>query len=221
MPRKNGKSRSRRRYRRKKNDKFSVPRPLQNGYCKVALKKHVTHTCDQDFESTASSLSLNTFSGYAAFTAMYEQYRIIGIKQTIVPMTQPGLSPMLSTGDNNQTITNAVYKPELIFHVDRDDLTLYSSFNNAMTNPKAKVRWLDRKVVIKFIPNILGNTFGALADNNMVIYDKWLDTEDSSDSVYYGLVKGYHCIGATSTKPFVVRVVTEAIVEFKGYNINE
>lgn len=218
MPRKKSYRRRRRRRRKQR-----IRRPLKNkGFLTVKLRKTGTATLTGTNTAANNTFSLNETNQYSKFTAVFEQYRIIKIIQTIYPMINTYLAPLLDneTADPHE-VTTVPWIPILAWKIDRDDVTGFSSLDDALANPNTVVRRMDRVVKIKFKPNLLGNTYGSLSDNNTIIYDRWNDCEDSSDAPYYGLCKFYHAMNASATYPLPFRIVTSYIVQFKGYRTDE
>lgn len=210
------------RRRRRRRKKQRVRRPISSGFLTVNLRKTGTATLTGTNTAANDTFLLNSFNQYSKFTAVFEQYRIVKVIQTIYPMINTYIAPLLDneTADPHE-MTTVSWIPLVAWKIDRDDVTTFSSLDDALSNPKTKVRRLDKKVVIKFKPNLLGNTYGSVSDNNTIIYDRWSDTEDSSDAPYYGLSKFYHAQNASATYPVPFRIITSVIVQFKSYRTDE
>lgn len=217
---------AKRKYRRKRRArrKRKIPRPIgsKNGFIQVRLRSTGTATLNGTNTAANQTFTLNGFNAYDKFTAIYEQYRIVHIKQTIYPMVKTFIAPMLDDASSDpHDVSTVPWIPILCYKIDRDDVTGFSSIDDALMNPRTIVKRMDKTCVIKFKPNLLGNTYGSVADNNTVIYDRWCDSEDSSDAPYYGLCKFYHAQNASSTYPLPFRIITECVVQFKGYKTDE
>lgn len=214
------KRRPRRRRRRKKMD--------TGNFIRVPLRKTGVQTLTGTSTAANSSFKLNEFSSYSKFTAIYEQFRIVKIIQKIYPMFSKGAPPVLGTieGDGTMgdgTVVSITQLTDCLigWKIDRDDITGFDNIADVIKNPKARVRDGFKSTRITFKPNTLTNLFGAVADNHSLVFDRWIETEDSSDVNYYGLCKLFHADGASGTYPVKYRLVTTAVVEFKNYRTDE
>lgn len=198
--------------------------PNSGAHIHVMLRSTGTQTLTGTTTVANSTFTLDSFQIYSNFTQLYEQYRIKYIKQVIYPCNQLSQAPHDIAGDatmGDGTVTSVVEIPLICWKVDRDDVTGFSNLDDVLKNPKAKVRRGDKVVKIGFKPNLLTNVYGSVADNNSIVYDRWLETEDSSDTGYYGLCKLFHAPGASSTYPLKFRIITTAYCEFKAFRSDE
>lgn len=212
------KSRSKRRFGRRNvylNNRNSVT---------VSLRKTGTITQDTTFQTTGVVFKLNEFNSYASFTAIFEQYRIKTIIQKIYPTADSFIAPLKVsiTGEDDDEHITQVQTPLLCYKIDRDDVTTASNLDDCLKNPAYKIRSLKKPCKIMFKPNSLNNIYqGAVTNNYSISYGDWLNTENSSDNEYYGLVRCIHCQGCSSTYPMTYRLITTAVVEFKGLRLDE
>lgn len=235
---------------RKNNKKYQKKymryRPLNfTTSMRVKLRKTGTATTTAISLASTETFKLDDFNIYNKFTAIYEQYRITGLKQTIYPTCQIG-RPAMNTvgtpafsgtqtkqGDGSETsviagstvVDNAevliIMEMLLGVKIDRDDVTALSNLDDCLKNPSIKIFNIGRgkPVTIRWKPNVLIQTTNT--GNKSVVYDRWLDTENSADETYYGLNKLYHVNGASSSYPVTFRIITEAVVEFKRFRTDE
>lgn len=230
-------------YRAKKSRMVRYSRTALTGaFMRVSLRKTGTATTTSISLASTETFKLDDFNVYAKFTAIYEQFRIIKIKQTIYPTVQLGMPAITTVGTDAGTLTNqgsgglttattsnivdrdqvnVIMEMLLGVKIDRDDVQPLSNLSDCLNNPQIKILNLGRgkPVRIKWKPNILIQTTNT--GNKAVEYNKWLDTEDSADETYYGLNKLYHVNGASSDFPITFRIITEAIVEFKRFRTDE
>lgn len=190
----------------------------------VSLRKTGTITQDDVFQTTGVVFKLNEFNSYSKFTDIFEQYRIVKIIQKIYPTADSFVAPLkvaITGADDDEHITQ-VQTPLLCYKIDRDDVTTATNLDDCLKNPAYKVRSLKKPVKIQFKPNSLNNIYqGAVTNNYSISFNDWLNTENSSDNEYYGLVRCIHCTGCSSTYPMTYRLITTAVVEFKGLRLDE
>lgn len=214
---------------RKYKRKFRRFRKVPSGrLIEVKLRKTGTMALSSTTTASNSSFKLNEFNAYDRWTNIYEQYRIVKITQKIYPMFAKGLSPILSTinvsdsgGDGSAVMLSQLVDCLLGWKIDRDDLTGFTSISDVLSNPSARVRSGFKNTTLSFKPNTLTNMYGPVADNHAIMYDNWIDTEDSSDIDYYGLCKLFHADGTSATYPIKYRIITEALVQFRNYRTDE
>ncbi len=213
-------------YRKRNNKKmvrYKRPSSLTT-FMRVELRKTGTVNCDSISTPNNQTYQLNDFQAKSKFTALWEQYRVILIKQIIYPTVQLSGAPMSIVGSIDSQVVDLDTVPQVLesligVKIDRDDISGMTDLNDCLKNPKVKIHNGSRIVNIKFKPNILIATTNT--GNQSVVYDRWLDTANSSDEPYYGLNKLFHVNGATADFPVTFRVVTSAIVEFKRFRTDE
>lgn len=176
------------------------------------------------FYTTGKVFKLNEFNSYSKFTAIFEQFRIKKIIQKIYPTADSFIAPLkvaITGADDDEHITQT-YTPLLLYKIDRDDVEEPTDIDDCLKNPSYKVRNLKKPVKVQFVPNVLNNIYqGAVTNNYEIKYGTWLNTENSSDNEWYGLVKAIHCQNCSSTYPMTYRIITTALVEFKGLRLDE
>ena len=217
--------------RRKRRRRFRVTRGLRrNLYLNnrntitVSLRKTGMITQDTTFQTNGIVFKLNEFNSYSKFTDMFEQFRIVKIIQKIYPTADSFIAPTkiaISLGDDEEQITQ-VQTPLLLYKIDRDDVETASNIDDCLKNPSYRVKSLKKPCKIVFKPNSLNNIYqGAVTNNYSISYNDWLNAENSADNEYYGLVRCIHCQGCSATYPLTYRVITTAVVQFKGLRLDE
>ena len=193
---------------------------------RVKLRKTGTQPCTATSTPNSQTFKLNEFASYQKFTDMYEQYRITEIKQTIYPTIQIGQAPSQTVGTIDVDVVDldnigVIYEMLLGAKIDRDDISPLSNLEDCLKNPSIKIYNLGRgkPITIRWKPNIVTST--STEDNKVVVYDRWLDTEDSSDELYMGLCKLYHVNGASASYPVNYRILTTITCEFKRFRLDE
>ena len=190
----------------------------------VSLRKTGTITQDSTFQTNGIVFKLNEFNSYSKFTAIFEQFRIVSIIQKIYPTADSFIAPLkvaIAAADDDEHITQT-QTPLLCYKIDRDDVEEPTNLDDCLKNPSFKVKSLKKPCKIKFKPNVLNNIYqGAVTNNYEIKYDAWLNCENSSDNEYYGLVRALHCQGCSSTYPMTYRLITTAVVQFKGLRLDE
>lgn len=220
------KKRVRRKRRGKKRYKARVSRPRMTNSMRVALRKTGSQTCTATATPNSQSFKLDDFGSKTKFTDMFEQYRIVYIKQTIYPTMTLAAPPLQVVGTIDDAVVDTdqvqqIQEMLLGVKVDRDDVSPLSSLDDCLKNPKIRIHNLGRgkPVTIKWKPNILVQTTNT--GNQSVVYNRWLDCESSSDETYLGLNKLYHIAGASASFPVQFRILTTAVVEFKRFRLDE
>lgn len=179
---------------------------------------------DSQFQTVGKVFKLNEFNSYSKFTAIFEQFRIKKIIQKIYPTADSFVAPLkvaITGADDDEHITQ-VYTPLLLYKIDRDDVEEPSDIDDCLKNPSFKVKSLKKPCTIEFTPNVLNNIYqGAVTNNYEIKYGAWLNSENSADCENYGLVRCIHCQNCSSTYPMTFRIITTAIVEFKGLRLDE
>ena len=190
----------------------------------VSLRKTGNISQDSTFQTNGIVFKLNEFNSYSKFTAIFEQFRIKTIIQKIYPTADSFQAPTniaIVGGTDEQQITQT-QTPLLCYKIDRDDVEEPTNLDDCLKNPAFKIKSLKKPCTVKFTPNVLNNIYqGAVTNNYEIKYGAWLNCENSSDNEYYGLVRAIHCQGCSSTYPMTYRLITTAVVQFKGLRLDE
>lgn len=196
----------------------------KNNSITVNLRMTGAVNMDSQFQTVGKVFKLNEFNSYSKFTAIFEQFRIVKIIQKIYPTADSFIAPLkvaITGADDDEHITQT-YTPLLLYKIDRDDVETPTDLDDCLKNPSFKVKNLKRPQSIVFNPNVLNNIYqGAVTNNYEIKYGAWLNTENSSDNEYYGLVRCIHAQGCSSTYPLTFRIITTAVVQFKGLRLDE
>lgn len=190
----------------------------------VGLRETGIIQMDNSFQTSGITFKLNDFNAYGKFTALFEMFRIKKIIQRIYPTADSFIAPLkvsIAGQDDDEHITQ-VGCPLLLHKRDVDDVETATNIDDCLKNPAYKVQSLKKPCKIEFTPNTLIKVYeGTVTNNYKISYGDWLNCENSSDNEYYGLVRCIHCQGCSSTYPMTFRVITTAVVEFKGLRLDE
>lgn len=176
------------------------------------------------FQTTGIVFKLNEFNSYSKFNQIFEQFRILKIIQKIYPTADSFLAPtkIAIDGGTDEEQYAQTYTPLLLYKIDRDDVQEPTDIDDCLKNPAFKVRNLKRPQTIVFKPNVLNNIYqGAVTNNYEIKFGAWLNTENSSDCEHYGLVRAFHAQNCSGTYPLTYRIITTAVVQFKGLRLDE
>lgn len=197
-----------------------------NNSVTVSLRKTGEITQDTQFQTSGVVFKLNEFNSYTKFTAIFEQFRIVKIIQKIYPQCDTFLAPtniaIVGGTDEQQVVQPSV--PLLCYKIDRDDVDDggLTNLDGVLKNPRFKVKSMKKPHTIAWKPNVLNNIYqGAVTNNYEIKFGAWMNCENSADCEHYGLVRAFHCTGASSTYPLKYRLITTAVVQFKGLRLDE
>lgn len=214
---------SKRRYRKRR---FKKNPKKETSFMRVKLRKTGTQECTATSTPNSQTFKLDDFGSVTKFTDMFEQYRIIEIKQTIYPTSTLTRNPYTIVGAIGTDAVDVDEVAQILemlvgVKVDRDDVNNLTNLDDCLKNPNIKIYNLGRgkPVTVKFKPNILVPVTNS--GNQSMQYDNWLDCDASSDEKYYGLNKLYHINGASSAFPVTFRILTTITVEFKRFRLDE
>ena len=217
--------------RRKKFMKNKIMRPrtllIKSGSSiKVNLRKIEVVNQNSSFATHNMTFKLDDFQLYSAWTNLFESYRILFISQVIYPQADAYIAPVtqvgITTNDPDAYLDTQPNHPLLLTRVERDgDGSNPTDIDDALKNPAYKIQSLKKVRAIKYKPNILGQNYvSAISTGYNSEYDKWISTSDST-VVHYGRRRCVSVPGADSAQPFVYRIITSAIVEFKNLKYDE
>lgn len=195
-----------------------------NNSVTVSLRKTGEITQSSEFQTNGIKFKLNEFNSYGKFTQIFDQFRILKIIQKIYPQCDSFSAPtnISIAGESDEQQVTQPSPPLCLYKIDRDDVEVPSSLDDALKNPRFKVRNAKKPITIAFKPNSLNNIYeGAVTNNYSISYNDWLNSENSSDNEYYGLVRAFHCTGVSGVFPLKYRIITTAVVQFKGLRLDE
>jgi len=173
-------------FKRTKVDEFMLAR---SGF--VALQSDVADNVYNDFK-------LDQLPNVAEYTALYDLYKICGIKQRYVFAKN---SEETSTG-------NTFELPQLITLNDFNDATALANEAEALQYPSYKARRLDREVKRYFKPK-----FG---DSNQTIRAPWLATDAGGIAEHhYGIKSAVNTYSSAGGNLGIMRVYTTFYIAFK------
>lgn len=131
---------------------------------------------------TAGAFRLNQLPNYSEFTALFDQYKINGVKLTWMLSANTVNMPNVSPGNTTASL------PILYTAIDRDDGTPYATFDEMNQNDTCKLRRMDRVVTRYVKPYVAVPVYSAGAFNGYAAPTKnpWIDAA-SPATEYYGI----------------------------------
>lgn len=162
------------------------------------------------FTGVGTSFKLDDLDGYAELTALYDQYKITGIKAQFFPRTN-SLSQDVLVG----TMTEC---PGLVTIVDIDDATAPADWTEICQYQGAKFHAFSKPFTLFFRPKVATAAYGAGAFTSYTSgTSPWIDAASPS-VVYYGLKIGSfpYAIGNNTTIDPAWDIVYTFYVKCKG-----
>lgn len=149
------------------------------------------------FTSNGKVYSLSQMASFSNMTALYDNYRIIQVKEEFIPQADPS-----TLGTNI---------PLLGLLVDHDDYSPPTTIARWMNDPRANIKPFTHKRSITFRPHLDADV-GNLASAGIVKDKMWLDSDDAT-AAHYGLKWGLFNDGTTYNYKMYRR--TTYTVEFR------
>lgn len=120
---------------------------------------------------SAFNFSMNDMPGYSELTALYDFYKLTGVKFTCIPYKQ--------TDSNSVGSTNNTFQPPIFYVVDRSDSTTPSSVSEILeyNDHRISTVWKGFKI---YIPN------PKFSDATSAVRGGWVSTSNPSLN-WYGL----------------------------------
>lgn len=159
-------------FKRTRVDEFTISTPASVGTYFTPVYSDVSDTVYNNFR-------LNQMPGYTDFTAMYDTYKINGIKQKFV-----------FDVNSSEVGGNGVYPngfPSLVTVNDFNDTAALSSEDEALQYETYKSRRLLKPITRYFKPTMTDNTGGSVSN---VIRRRWTPTSEP-DIAHMGLKVAY------------------------------
>ena len=148
------------------------------------------------------SVGLNQVPGYTEFTAMYDMYKICGIKQKFV------------FNKTSAEVATTAEMPELITVNDYNDGSDLANEAEALEYASYKVSRLDKPRSRYYRPSI--NVPTQYSTNGLTTKSRWLNTSNP-DIAHQGLKVAVNTIGTFGTTPLgILRVYYTYYLAFKG-----
>lgn len=213
----------------RRTNNIQIPRTIllkTGSSIKVNLRKIEVVNQNSSFATHNMTFSLSNFQLYNAWTNLFEAYRITFISQVIYPQSDSYLASVaqvgVTTNDPDTYIDTQPNHPLLLTRVERDgEGSNPTDIEDALKNPAYKIRSLKKIQSIKYKPNILGQNYvSSVSSGYNSEYDKWISTSDTG-VVHYGRRRCVSVPGADTAQPYVYRIITSAVVEFKNLKYDE
>lgn len=151
-----------------------------------------------NYTSHGEAYSLSLMPSYSNMSALYDQYRIVQVKEQFMPQASP---------DN---IGNSSAIPLFYHAVDHDDNVPYGSYQRALNEPRCIIKPFHNQRTVTFRPR-LDADMGNISSSGIIDKKQWLDT-DSPTAAHYGLKWGL--IGDVTFNYSIIRRTTYT-VEFR------
>lgn len=151
--------------------------------------------------SSAQYFALSSFPNVAAYTGLFDQYRIVRAEMWFMPSANIGTSAIPETGSYCTA-------------VDVDDVTAPATFNALIGKPNANISGMFAGHYHSFVPAIATAAYSGAFTSYASTEGSWLDC--SSPSIQYYGVKTFSTVCLASV---VVRLRIRVTVEFRGVSV--
>lgn len=161
----------------------SIPRSPYSQFNVIKIKRTVegwwTGASESNLVATTAGLGrgiyfyLAQLSNYTEFTALFDQYKITGIRVQLLPQQNV-----------NQTTSGAITTPTIMTCIDYNSVNIPAQSSDVLEFQNSQVTTYDQKVDRYFRPKIAVASYsGTFASYSSV--DTWVDT-NSPNVQYYG-----------------------------------